>query len=80
MVIFDSYVKLPEGIVTLRKCYILYKVVPPPVISRFIIPLTIDISAKSPSLITQLSYLGGITLYPCANHGAGIFTYVHKYT
>ena len=39
----------------------------PPVISWFIIPLTIDISTISPSeirVINQLSYLGGTTLYP----------------
>ena len=38
----------------------------PPVISWFIIPLTIDISTISPSeirVINQLSYLGGTTLY-----------------
>ena len=37
----------------------------PPVISWFIIPLTIDISTISPSdirVINQLSYLGGLTL------------------
>ena len=38
MVMFNTYVELPEGIVTLRKWNILYKLVPPPVISRFIIP------------------------------------------